>query len=225
MGNAQSSSSSSSSSKKKERSLLETIDYIATNYIIKSNFKDMKKLVKDDYCNDLVILTSNIIAKNLDSREIKYLSKKIEGDSEINVVKEDNIIYFNKDKIKDLDVPNKIQKKQLCIGIAKYYVKIAHIFAAIVTTINPTYSYKDDQNIRIKGISLMQKDTIPLGSKITTRLDESLCSRRIKVLKNKSLTLIDGPAVKDLESKISKSFGISLSELLSKIGYDGLSIV
>ncbi len=29
----------------------------------------------------------------------------------------------------------------------------------------------------------------------------------LKVLKNKSLTLIDGPAVKDLENKISKSFG------------------
>ena len=29
----------------------------------------------------------------------------------------------------------------------------------------------------------------------------------LKVLKDKSLTLIDGPAVKELEGKISKSFG------------------
>ena len=37
--------------------------------------------------------------------------------------------------------------------------------------------------------------------------DEKEIQASIKVLKNKSLTLIDGPAVKDLESKISKSFG------------------
>ena len=37
--------------------------------------------------------------------------------------------------------------------------------------------------------------------------DRKEINASLKVLKNKSLTLIDGPAVKDLENKIAKSFG------------------
>ena len=37
--------------------------------------------------------------------------------------------------------------------------------------------------------------------------DQKEINASLKVLKNKSLTLIDGPAVKDLENKIAKSFG------------------
>ena len=37
--------------------------------------------------------------------------------------------------------------------------------------------------------------------------DQKEIQASIKVLRNKSLTLIDGPAVKDLENKVSKSFG------------------
>ena len=34
------------------------------------------------------------------------------------------------------------QKKKMCIDIAKYYVKIAHLFAAIITTLNPVFSWR-----------------------------------------------------------------------------------
>ena len=37
--------------------------------------------------------------------------------------------------------------------------------------------------------------------------DQKEIQASLKVLKNKSLTLIDGPAVKKLENKISTSFG------------------
>ena len=37
--------------------------------------------------------------------------------------------------------------------------------------------------------------------------DKKEINAAIKVLKNKSLTLIDGPSVKELEYKISKLFG------------------
>ena len=40
--------------------------------------------------------------------------------------------------------------------------------------------------------------------------DQKEISAVIKVLKNKSLTLIDGPSVKELELKLSKLFGKKL---------------
>ena len=50
---------------------------------------------------------------------------------------------MNKNDLQNLDVKNQTQKRRMCIGIAKFYVKIAHIYAAIVTTIKPNYSYTE----------------------------------------------------------------------------------
>ena len=50
------------------------------------------------------------------------------------------MIFFNKDDISKLDIKNPVKKRRVCIGIAKYYIKIAHVFATILTTINPTYN-------------------------------------------------------------------------------------
>jgi hypothetical protein len=40
------------------------------------------------------------------------------------------------------DLIDKEQKNKMCIDIAKYYVKIAHLFAAIITTLNPVFSWR-----------------------------------------------------------------------------------
>ena len=56
----------------------------------------------------------------------------------------DKVIYLKKDNIPKLDVKNDTQKRRLCVGIAKFYVKVAHIFACIMKTINPTISYSDN---------------------------------------------------------------------------------
>ena len=53
-----------------------------------------------------------------------------------------------------------LKKKRVCIGIAKFYVKIAHVFAAIVMTINPVYTYKDATGQTVKT-GLLEKDKIP----------------------------------------------------------------
>jgi hypothetical protein len=117
-----------------KKTLAQTIDYIATNYILTQNFKDMKNLSDIDYCNKLVILTSDIIKNNLNNEEVIFLSQRLKGDIEINEMKKDNIIYYKKDI--DIDIQNSTQKRRICIGISKFYIKIAHIFTAIIKTIN-----------------------------------------------------------------------------------------
>jgi hypothetical protein len=118
--------------------------------------------------------------------EISYLSQRIKNGEEINEMSKDKIIFFNKDDIDNLDVSNDLQKnikkKRVCIGIAKFYVKIAHTFAAIVTTINPVYKYKDLDGIT-KFAGLLEKDNIPKN--VEKKLYKlNICDNRIKILNN-----------------------------------------
>ena len=69
----------------------------------------------------------------------------------------------------------------MCIGIAKFYVKIAHVFAAIVMTINPVYTYKDATGQTVKT-SLLEKDKIPKRSE-RKLFKLNICDNRIRALK------------------------------------------
>lgn len=169
-------------STEKKKSLSQIVDYIASNYILTQNFQDMKNLSDANYCNNLVILTSKIIADNLNNMDVKFLAQRIKQGVETNEMTRERIIYFNKNKLDNLDVPNKTQKRRLCIGIAKFYVKIAHLFAAIVTTINPTFTYKDTYGGQ-KEVSLLDKQNLPSDAQTTIK-KINLCSRRLNALVN-----------------------------------------
>ena len=177
--------SKQATNKKSKKNLLQIIDYVARNFILTSNFQDMKKLSSSKYCNDLVTLTSDIIAKKLNSEEIAYLSQRIKDGVEKNIVKKDKIIFLKKKNLDKLDVSNDTTKKRMCIGIAKFYVRIAHIFAAIVTTINPVYTYRKENGEK-EGIPLLQTSSLPEGySKIEElRTKNNICSTRINTLLN-----------------------------------------
>ena len=131
MGN--SSSNSQSSSELKPKSLPQMIDYIATNYILTMNFESLKKLHDKEYCDKLVILTSDIIDKYYTSMDVVYLSqrtKKGENNNieEINELTKDKLLFYNKDNVDTKDFQNSVKKKRMCVGIAKFYIKIAHLF-------------------------------------------------------------------------------------------------
>ena len=184
MGNS-SSSTSNSSDKSTHENFYEIIDYIATYYILTMDFKSLSKLSEKDYCDKLVVLTSDIIKKYFNDLEVTYLAQRVKNGLDVNELKKESIIFLNKDMLESMDIQNdaqkSIKKKRVCIGIAKFYVKIAHIFAAIVMTINPMYMYKDENgNIIKKG--LLEKDKIP--KKVNRKIYKlNICDNRIKSLK------------------------------------------
>jgi hypothetical protein len=145
------------------------------------DFKSLKKLYNKEYCDKLVIITSDIIERYFTDLEITYLSERIQNGAELN--DKDKVRFFDKDVLNNLDVQNSIKKKRLCVSIAKFYVKIAHIFAAIVTTINPIYVYKDLEGNNVRA-TLFEKNKIP---KNTPRdiYKLNICSNRINSLSNK----------------------------------------
>jgi hypothetical protein len=159
----------------------ESIDYIATYYILTLDFKSLSQLMKKEYCDKLVILTSDIIQNKFNRMEINYLEKRIKNGVEVSEIVKDNVEFFNKDNITNLEEIDEQKKQRVCIGIAKFYIKIAHLFAAILKTINPTYVYKNQIGETIQ-VPLLDRDTIPLNvNKEVFNLN--LCDNRINALK------------------------------------------
>ena len=102
-------------------SFFHTIDFIACNYIFTTNFENMTKLYDTKYCDELVILIGDIINKYYSEIEIIYLKERIET-GKVNPYKEQII-----------DIENSSSKLSDCYQIAKFYVKISHLFFAILS--------------------------------------------------------------------------------------------
>lgn len=184
MGNA-GSTNSDKANKKEFDNFYDIIDYIATYYILTMDFKSLSKLSEKEYCDKLVILTSDIINNHFNNAEVTYLAQRVKNGVDVNELSKEQVTYVNKDMLESLDVSNdakkSIKKKRVCIGIAKFYVKIAHIFAAIVMTINPIYMYKDVNGNTVKT-GLMEKDKIPKN--VQKKLYKlNICDNRIHALK------------------------------------------
>jgi hypothetical protein len=183
MGNQSSTNNNKEQSDElKPKSIAQILDYITTYYILTMDFKSLRKLYNKDYCDKLVILTSDIIQRYFTDLEITYLSQRIKDGVEVNEETKDRVIFFNRDKLDDLDIQNSIKKKRICLSIAKFYIKIAHVFAAIVTTINPIYVYKDSDGNTVRA-SLYEKGKIPKGvPRDIYKLN--ICDNRINSLQN-----------------------------------------
>ena len=168
-------------------SVRELMDYIATYYILTMDFNSLRKLQDKEYCDKLVILTSEIVEKYFTNMEITYLAQSIKKEGESNnsenegELQKDKVIFFNKDDLKGLDIQNPIKKKRICNGIAKFYIKIAHVFASILTTINPVYVYKDENGATINA-TIYNKGQIPKNVQPEIR-NLNICDNRINALK------------------------------------------
>lgn len=135
------------------------VNLIATKYILKQNFEDLKNLSKEETCNDLVILTSELIDKHFKGVDINYLADK-KG-----INKKETVITVSKKDWDKIGNQNSEEKTEMCTGLAKYYVQIANIFAVISTTIDPTKNITDG-----------------CGNIIYQDSKESLCSKRLMSL-------------------------------------------
>jgi cytochrome oxidase Cu insertion factor (SCO1/SenC/PrrC family) len=156
--------------------LINTLDFIACNYIFTLNYENMKKLYDKKYCDKLVVLTSDIINNYYNEIEVNQLSDRISfGENFLHKPKHEKIIYYQKSDITDNS------KQSNCNKIAKFYVKIGHLFSAILTTISPEYIYKDPKTGEITKKTLQQKKDIPPGVKPQI-VSNSLCTKRLNLL-------------------------------------------
>ena len=119
------------------------LNEIASTYILEQNFQDMIRLTNPAYCDDLVVMTSEILNKSYSASQLNYgyrvIYKKGQGATKVDDAADNDT---NGDPLYADALKSKEVKTKMCINIAKYYVKIAHLFAAIMTTLNPVFSWK-----------------------------------------------------------------------------------
>jgi len=182
MGNAQGKPSVTDNSDQKAiNKYLIQMDMIAANYATTLNLHQMTHLTNPDYCNNLTIISSDNIAKNLSSTEIDFLEQRLEKGIPIDKMSKDKIVHFK--KTTDLDISNPTKKRRMCIGIAEFYIKLSHIYGAIFKTIQPMYVYKDSDG-SLMTFTLEEKSKIPKHVKYETTY-VNFCNQRLQALINK----------------------------------------
>jgi len=195
MGNQISTTSINSSNDKLDNKTVgKLVDYIATHYILTMDFQSLTKLFDKKYCDNLVILTSEVIERHFTDMEITYLAERVKDGNKsdepnpatatatASALEKDRMIFFEKEGLSKLDIQDRVKKRNVCLGIAKFYVKIAHVFAAILKTINPVYVYKDADN-NVKRASLSEKARIPKDAKTEVE-NFNLCNNLTNALIN-----------------------------------------
>jgi hypothetical protein len=80
---------------KTPKSLSQSIDYLAANYILTSNFQDLKDLSDASSCKELVVLTSEVLDKYMTERDVAFLQQRLEGSEEKNFMTKKSLAYFN----------------------------------------------------------------------------------------------------------------------------------
>ena len=171
--------------KLKRKTSAELMDYLASNYITTASFKSLKKMNEKEYCDKMVVLTTDLLNKYFDSVDIRYLAERIkngDGDSDKKEMA-DKAFFIEKDKLYDR-VDSTAGKLEVCREIAKFYITIAHIFAAIMTTMNPMVEYTDPATGQVNQVSVLEKkERVPDNVAYEIIHKTSLCDRRIKSLK------------------------------------------
>lgn len=192
MGNQSSSSSSDSDSDSDP----ELLDYVVTQYILSLNFDSLRNLFRKEYCDELVLLTSDIVDRHFTDTAVSYLAQQ-----------------------RNMEREAETEKKHGCMAIAQFYVKVAHLFAALITTINPIYVYQDTNGNTVKA-TLREKDQIPaefLPQITMQRLN--LCSHRLESLQQGCQQQKETLA--DKEESLAEEPGIpELKELYMDSQYD-----
>ena len=163
-------------------SFYELLDYIATYYILTMDFESLQKLSDPKYCDELIVITSDIVSKYFNELEIQYLEQRTKEGIEINDMTKEKVIFLTKNHLENLDIKNdrnkSIRKKRVCIGIAKFYVTIANIYAAAITTLNPQFIYKDPSGQVVKK-NWKEKNNVPKNAEVKNK---NICEERIKSL-------------------------------------------
>ena len=180
MGNAQSQKKSNKGSMYFNEELIDSIDLLASKLIFEQSFQDLKQLQNPSYCEEVSILTQQLLKKKLNKKTLSMVSNRIKYGTQ-------DLFIIDKQGFKQLkNISDRgYEKDVLCLNVSKFYTKIFQAYSAIVGAINPVYVYTDPDGTRqirtvMDEISMENKSKADIGLR-------SMCSRRIAYLKPKKM--------------------------------------
>jgi hypothetical protein len=198
----------------KQIPLEETIDYIATHYILTSDFQSLRKLNEKTYCEKMIVLTSDIINKKFSDLEVDKILNRVENGTSPKYIEKENVVFFNKSQLHNAIEESNNTKEVKCNQIAKFYIKVAHLFASIVMTINPEYTHTDFFG-NVKTYKLFEKDNIPsTGHFEVSKIN--LCGERVDVLSNE-LVSGDSEGEENEDDENSESENVNVNTAPKKL--------
>ena len=161
------------------KELLDSIDLLASKLIFEQSFQNLKKLEDPRYCNEVSVLTQQLLKKKLDPVTVNVVSTRIKyGTTNLYVIDDDGYKQLKK-------VDYKGDKNALCLNVSRFYTRIFQAYSAIVSAINPVYVYRD-----IEGTEKVSSVFDEISSENKSKADiglRSLCSRRIYYLKPRKM--------------------------------------
>ena len=154
-----------------ELPLFHKINKIAAKLILTPEFKELKNLHQKKQCDKLIVVSSNILKSKFSNLDINKMH--------------DQVFYKQSDK-------SERDNTKLCNEISKFYIKLANLFFAIASTINPIYSYREN-NVLIKK-TLFEASGIPTRLPISISYNGS-CNNKISRLSNNMTDDIINPSI------------------------------
>jgi len=122
------------------------LDLYAQRIILKE-VKFNSSLSDSGKCEKLIIITSEVLNR-LPFRLISYMDRRHKLFSEkyetFNAMDRALLVNTNPEILKEskLDEPNEFRKRQMCVGLARFYIQIGNLFNAVMTTMRP-YNYEN----------------------------------------------------------------------------------
>ena len=185
------------------------LDLYAQRIILKE-VKFNSSLSDSGKCEKLIIITSEVLNR-LPFRLISYMDRRHRLFSEryemFNAMDRALLVNTNPEILKEskLDEPNDFRKRQMCVGLARFYVQIGNLFNAIMSTMRP-YNYENtrrtgpDNFYDMLTFSLLEGRT--MGSKDKLRYETSNMSgfaKKQSDMKKKMVSMLKlGEIVQDL---------------------------
>ncbi len=74
----------------------DVIDFITSNYRLTMDFKSLTKLSEKEYCDKIVLLSTDIIKNSFNDMEVTYLQKRVKDG--IDELKKNDLKFISKEK-------------------------------------------------------------------------------------------------------------------------------
>jgi hypothetical protein len=148
------------------------LDLYAQRIILKE-VKFNSSLSDSGKCEKLIIITSEVLNR-LPFRLISYMDRRHKLFSEkyetFNAMDRALLVNTNPEILKEskLDEPNEFRKRQMCVGLARFYIQIGNLFNAIMTTMRP-YNYENTRRTGPDNFSDMLTFSLLEGRSVNSK--------------------------------------------------------
>ena len=163
----------------------ELIEKVAIDYATTLNIENIDSLSSSsnnykEKCKNLTFISSELLQKHLNSVEIGLLDSRVKNGVDPNT---NTIKYLTDTDLEKMKVLSPQGRIAACNSISSFYIKISHLYAAIVRVLQPEISFTEGSSTTTLGLLEALKQKQDLKGKITIHNTTiSLCSKRVSFL-------------------------------------------